>query len=242
MRMQPARSFDRVAEEYERARPGYPPALLDVLPLGTAATVLDLGAGTGKLTRVLTARYRRVYAVEPLENMRAILEQVVPHAIALAGKAEAIPLPDSSVEGVFAAQAFHWFANEAAIAEIARVLRPGGVFAVVWNAPTGESPLPERFNELADALHRGSRFSSRRLEQRLELVERGGFGPPREAHLDHEQVQSHEQVIEHALSVSHLARLPDEERARVVASLRRALPEGDYRFEIRASVRWSLRR
>ena len=84
-RVEQARSFDRAAEEYERTRPDYPDAVLDVLPLASEATVVDVGAGTGKLTRVLARRYARVLAVEPLDGMRAILEQVVPAAESLAG-------------------------------------------------------------------------------------------------------------------------------------------------------------
>src|SRR5437764_7040473 len=128
-------SFDSVADEYERTRPTYPAAVLDPLPLDADTAVLDLGAGTGKLTRVLSERYRDVTAVEPLENMRAMLERSVPGVIALAGSAERIPLDDGSVEGVFAAQAFHWFDKPVALPEIARVLRPGGVFAIIWNQP-----------------------------------------------------------------------------------------------------------
>src|SRR5262249_26950580 len=103
----PARSFDRAAVQYERARPGYPAELLDLLPLGADAEVLDLGAGTGKLTRVLVDRYPRVVAVEPLDNMRAILEDVVPAAESIAGWAESIPVPDASGGGRFAGQALH---------------------------------------------------------------------------------------------------------------------------------------
>src|SRR4051794_1977829 len=138
----PARSFDRAADEYERTRPEYPDAVLELLPLGDDAEVLDLGAGTGKLTRVLARRYHRVVAVEPLDGMRAILARVVPEAEALAGRAEEIPLPDAEVDAVFAGQAFHWFANEDALAEIARVLRPGGLFCLVWNSGDESRPSP----------------------------------------------------------------------------------------------------
>src|SRR5262249_19575551 len=136
-------------------RPDYPPALLDALPLGGDAAVLDLGAGTGKLTRVLARRYRDVTAVEPLANMRAMLERMVPGVTALAGAAERIPLDDGSVDGVFAAQAFHWFDKAVALPEIARVLRPGGIVALVWNQGNDElpDPRPEEFVREVNVLH-----------------------------------------------------------------------------------------
>ena len=128
-----AKSFDRVAEAYERGRPDWPPEVLDRFPISAEAAVLDLGAGTGKLTRVLAARYAHVFALEPLAEMRAILAERVPQAEALPGVTEAIPLADGAVGGVFTGQAFHWFANDVAVGEIARVLRPGGVLARLWN-------------------------------------------------------------------------------------------------------------
>ena len=138
-----------MAEEYERGRPGYPDDVLDLLPVADAATVLDLAAGTGKLTRVLARRYRRVIAVEPLDGMRAIITREAPAAEALDGRAEAIPLADAEVDAVFVAQAIHWFANDVAIAEIARVLRPGGVLAIVRNEVDDDapSPLPDAYRE-----------------------------------------------------------------------------------------------
>ena len=152
----PARSFDLAAEEYERTRPDYPEAVLDLLPVASDATVLDLGAGTGKLTRVLARRYAHVIAVEPLDGMRGILERVVPEAEALPGSAERIPLDDASVDAVFAAQAFHWFDHDRAIPEIARVLRPGGVLALVWNGPdeSRSNPLPADYLAYLDELRR----------------------------------------------------------------------------------------
>ena len=107
-----ARSFEHTAEAYERGRPGYAEAALDALDLPADAVVLDLAAGTGKLTRQLVARFARVIAVEPLDGMRAVLERVVPEAEALKGSADAIPLEDSSVDAVFVGEAFHWFAND----------------------------------------------------------------------------------------------------------------------------------
>jgi SAM-dependent methyltransferase len=128
-----ARSFGAAADAYERARPDYPEAAVDwLLPAG-ARTVLDLAAGTGKLTRALVARGLEVVAVEPLAEMRATLAAALPEVRALEGTAEAIPLPDASVDAIKVAQAWHWVDPERAAAEAARVLRPGGTLGLVWN-------------------------------------------------------------------------------------------------------------
>ena len=142
-----AGSFGRTAEEYELGRPGYAEAALDAVDLPPDAVVLDLAAGTGKLTRQLVPRYARVLAVEPLEGMRAVLERVVPEAEALGGTSDAIPLEDDAVDAVFVGEAFHWFSTAETLAEIARVLRPGGTLAILFNQPDGdfEPPLPEAF-------------------------------------------------------------------------------------------------
>src|SRR5215208_7330502 len=116
--------------------------MLDLLPLPDEATVVDLGAGTGKLTRTLVRRYAKVIAVEPLPGMRAILERELPQVEAYEGRADAVPLADASVDAVFAGQSAHWFATREAIAEIARVLRSGGVVVAAWNQPDPDRPWP----------------------------------------------------------------------------------------------------
>jgi SAM-dependent methyltransferase len=128
-----ARSFGAAAEEYERARPTYPDAAVDWLIPAGARTVLDLGAGTGKFTRALVGRGLDVIAVEPLEEMRQILQQQLPDVRAIAGTAEGIPLQDASVDAVTAAQAWHWVDESRALPEVARVLRPGGALCLIWN-------------------------------------------------------------------------------------------------------------
>lgn len=128
-----AASFGLAASAYERGRPGYPEAALGwLLPAG-AQDIVDLGAGTGKLTRQLVNRGLRVVAVEPSDGMRAELAHVLPNVPALSGAAEQIPLPDGSADAVLVAQAWHWADPELALPEVFRVLRPGGRLGLLWN-------------------------------------------------------------------------------------------------------------
>jgi ubiquinone/menaquinone biosynthesis C-methylase UbiE len=235
-----ARSFDRVAEEYDLGRPGYPDDVLDLLAIADTAAVLDLAAGTGKLTRVLARRYRRVIAVEPLEAMRAIIGRGAPAAETLAGRAEAIPLRDAEVDAVFVAQAIHWFANDAAVAEIARVLRPGGVLAIVRNEvdDEAESPLPEAYRDRLRELF-GDRTES--PTDWRDAVARGPFGEISQGSVEHEQVSDREGVLAFALSLSLIAHRPEEARRQVMDELGWVLPEGEYRFRMRTEVSWTIR-
>jgi len=126
-------SFGSQAAAYERGRPSYPPEAIDwLLPPG-ARDVLDLGAGTGKLTARLVERGLDVVAVDPIAEMLEVLATALPGTPALLGSAEQIPLPDNSVDAVLVAQAWHWFDPARAIPELVRVLRPGGRLGLVWN-------------------------------------------------------------------------------------------------------------
>jgi len=143
-----ARSFGAAVDAYERARPSYPEEAVDwLLPAG-AHTVLDLGAGTGKLTRAQVARGLDVTAVEPLDEMRVTLEATLPEVHALKGTAEDIPLPDRSVDVITVAQAWHWVDVEAATAEAARVLRPGGTLGLIWNRRDERVPWVKRLSQV----------------------------------------------------------------------------------------------
>ncbi|MGY0062237.1 class I SAM-dependent methyltransferase [Streptomyces sp. LZ34] len=128
-----AGSFGAAADAYERGRPPYPPEAVAWLVPEGARTVVDLGAGTGKLTRALRAPGREVVAVEPSAGMREQFSHVLPDVRALEGTGESIPLPDSSVDTLVCAQAWHWVDLERAVPEAARVLRPGGRLGLVWN-------------------------------------------------------------------------------------------------------------
>ena len=230
-----AKSFDRAAEEYERGRPGWPPEVLELLPVPAHATVLDIGAGTGKLTRVLAARYAHVLALEPLDEMRAILEQRVPEAQALAGVAEAIPLGEASVDAVFTGQAFHWFANDAALAEIARVLRPGGVLARMWNEVIDPDPLPQEYRERLDELFDAS--PPPLVDD--SIFEGTPFAEIHEGKVEHEQRSSRAEVLALSASTSWVAHRDD--RDEVLSELGSLLPEGRYTFHLQTNFQWSIR-
>jgi SAM-dependent methyltransferase len=147
-----ARSFETVAAEYERHRPEYPPEALrwaaGKLGLERGARVLDVGAGTGKLTRGLVSLGFEVAAVEPgapmLDQLRAAVVEAEPHE----GSAESIPLPADDVDAAFAGQAFHWFDRERALPELHRVIRPGGGLALLWNWWDERDPLQHELGEL----------------------------------------------------------------------------------------------
>jgi SAM-dependent methyltransferase len=140
-------SFGTAAAEYDAARPTYPPAALH-WALGRAPLrVVDLGAGTGILTRVLLRLGHQVTAVEPDDEMRATLLANSPGARAEAGSAESIPIPDGSVDAVVAGQAYHWFDRQRAHPEIARVLTPTGTFAPLWNIRDESTPWMKRLSD-----------------------------------------------------------------------------------------------
>ena len=128
-----ARSFEQIGAEYDRYRPAFPPEAADLLIPEQVGTVLDLGAGTGKFTELLTERAARVIAVEPSGAMLDVLRAKLPEVLSLEGSAERIPIEDQSVEAVAVAQAFHWFDRNAACAEIRRVLVPEGRLGLFWN-------------------------------------------------------------------------------------------------------------
>ncbi len=147
-----ARSFEQVAGEYERWRPDYPEEAVrwavERLGLASGARVVDVGAGTGKLTRVLVALGLEVLAVEPGGPMLEQLRTVVPEAEALEAPAESLPLAEASVAAAFAAQAFHWFDRERALPEFHRVVRPGGGLALLWNWWDERDPLQRELGRL----------------------------------------------------------------------------------------------
>jgi SAM-dependent methyltransferase len=185
-----------------------------------------------------------VIAVEPDDAMRAVLEDVVPAAECHAGSGESIPVPDDCVDAVFSAEAFHWFANDEAVAEIARVLRPGGGFAFFWNVDFGEAEPPmgqEAHDLVEDAFERGGTPGLPRVlsgEWRAPL-ERSAFGPVGEAEVERSVVRDREQWIAMIMSVSSVASQSEDYRRELAENLRAAVPEGRYRWPTRTVAYWT---
>ncbi len=203
-----ARSFGAAVDAYERARPGYPEAAVDwLLPAG-ARRVLDLGAGTGKLTRSLAGRGLEVVAVEPIDEMRASLAAALPEVEAVAGTAEEIPLPDDSIDAITVAQAWHWVDPEAA-----RVLRPGGTLGLIWN----------RRDERVDWVHRlsGVMGSAEPEVMDMDAVEVGPpFGATETTVIDWTRPMNVDLLVEMAASRSYIITATPRRRREILDGIR----------------------
>jgi SAM-dependent methyltransferase len=225
-----AASFGRVADAYDRGRPPYPPAALawlaDELGVTPASTVLDLAAGTGKLTDALLPLAAHVVAVEPVAEMRRVLSARRPQVQLLGGRAEAIPLADASVDTVFAAAAFHWFDADAALAEIHRVLRPGGGLGLLWNRPewTGEDWYAD-FTTMLDRAREEQEAPNRYVagEWRAALERSRAFGPVRKREFRHVHRVTREGFLARVASWSVFAVLPEPEREELLGAVARLL-------------------
>ena len=214
----PYTSFAGVADAYERGRPEYPEDAIRWLVGDEPLDVIDLGAGTGKLTRGLLALGHRVRAVEPLPEMRAELEKAAPGARVLEGSAEAIPLPEGSADAITCAQSFHWFDHAKALPEVARVLRPGGRLALVWNSRDDGDPWMARLS----AILGNERVESDDL---LLLDASGLFGPVEHATFRFEQILDRGGLLDLVLSRSYCAKLSREDRVPILEAVARLYDE-----------------
>jgi SAM-dependent methyltransferase len=221
-----AQGFPGAAASYEAGRPTYPPKavarLAHELHLGVGRTVLDLAAGTGKLTALLVGTGSGVVAVEPVAEMRAVLEAALPGVRALPGTAEAIPLASGSVDAVTAGQAFHWFRGGEALAEIHRVVGPGGGLGLLWNVRDTSVPWVARLSELMEP-HRGAAPSYRSGAWREAFERTALFGKLHQASFEHAHRLSPDGVVARVASVSFVAALPEAEREALLADVRELL-------------------
>lgn len=208
-----SRSFGSVADAYDRGRPAYPAEAVAWLAGGDAQVVLELGAGTGKLTAELVAQGHAVHATEPDAAMLRILEARVPGASVKQAAAEEIPANDRSVDVVVAAQAFHWFDHAAALPEIARVLKPGGHLAVVWNDLDQRIPWVRRLRAiLADP--------KSVTESAGAIEESGLFGEVERATFAMWQDVNRDSLVDVVMSRSFISTLDEEERQDRLAQVR----------------------
>jgi ubiquinone/menaquinone biosynthesis C-methylase UbiE len=207
-----AHSFGGVAEAYERGRPTYPPDAVRWLLGEQPQIVLELGAGTGKLTRVIASLGHDVHATDPDAAMLQILEREVPAVRTARASAEDIPLADASVDAVIAGQAFHWFDLETALPEIARVLRPGGRICLLWNYRNEKIPWVRRLGTLI-----GTQEQLVDPAQALIFSELFGFVEDRE--FTHWQTIDRKSIQDLVLSRSNVAVLGEEARAAKLAEV-----------------------
>jgi SAM-dependent methyltransferase len=210
--------------------------LVDRLRLGPAKTVVDVGAGTGKLTRQLVASGARIVAVEPLVEMRAQFALVLPNVEIVDGTAEALPLDDTSADAVTAAAAFHWFDLDRALPEFHRVLRPGGALAVVRNYRDLRDPVQASVQEIIGAYVPDERaFEAWKPIMEATLY----FDGPEIFETTHEQLVDADGLAERVGTTSYVARLPDEERADVLDRVRAVgaeQPEEVFAFRYRSDA------
>ncbi len=221
-----AHSYDLAADAYERGRPDYPATavahVVRVLGIASASIVLDVGAGTGKFTRQLAPSGARLLAVEPVAGMREKLASALPGVEALEGTAEAIPLPAASVDAVTVAQAFHWFRGRKALAELRRVLKPGGGLALIWNVRQESVDWVRRLSELMDP-HGGGAPRFQTGLWRAAFAAPNPFTPLQVARFPFTHSATPEQVVDRAASTSFVAGLAAAERARLLDQVRRML-------------------
>lgn len=244
--------FEAGADAYERGRPSYPQRsvrfLVETLRLGPGATVIDVGAGTGKMTRLLEPSGARIVAVEPVPAMRDRLARAAPTIEVIDGVAEATTLSSAAADAVIVAQAFHWFDGAAALIEFARLLRPSGRLAIVFNRLDDRADLVVGLRSLFER-YRGGTPTHRFDEWRAAFDGNDAFGPLRLRSFRYVHRQTAEEVVDRITSISFVAALGREEREGVAARVRALLTAGepsrgrDIEMPYRTDVFWTqLRR
>jgi len=218
-----SKGFGMTTDLYERIRPEYPAAAIDILvrELGIArgTVVVDVGAGTGKLTRALVPTGATIIAVEPLTEMRERLAEGVPRAVPFSGTAEHMALRDGSADAITAAQAFHWFDGDTALAEFHRVLVPGGRLGLIWNVRDRRVPWVAAFDALVDAVD-PDRPDHQTGKWRAAFERTTLFGPLAQREVEYAQTLAPDEIVDRAATVSSIASLAVAARERVLDRFR----------------------
>ncbi len=215
--------FERAGDSYERGRPEYPQEaiefLINTLQIGTASSVLDLGAGTGKFTKLLAQSKAKIAAVEPVEGMRKKFQSLYPDIEALKGSAENIPVENSSADVVVAAQAFHWFNGPQALSEIHRALKPGGKLGLIWNARDESLAWIAELTRIIDPLEGGApRYKTMNWKKCFEDTKL--FSPLQLKHFSYTQTGTIETVVDRIASISFISALAESQKQQVLQRVR----------------------
>jgi SAM-dependent methyltransferase len=248
-----ARGFDATADQYERFRPGYPPDAIGWLVascrIGPTATVCDLGAGTGKVTRLLTPTGASVLAVEPLDGMVTVLRRELPEVPAAVGVAEAMPLADGSCTAITAGQALHWFDLDRALPELQRVLEPSGRLGLLWNGWDNSVGWVHEVREIVANAGASEQWLKGHLGDEWlhdAFDATPAFGALHQQTFRHEVEADPASVVERIATTSHIAMKPVAERDDVLAAVRAAVEAGaddagKLRFPYKVDAYWSER-
>jgi SAM-dependent methyltransferase len=213
--------------DYEAARPSYPPEavawFVENLRIEPGRTVVDLAAGTGKLTRLLEPAGANLIAAEPVAGMRATFRRILPNIPMIATTAEQLAFRDGSLDAVTVAQAFHWFDESRAIAALARAVRVGGRVGLVWNARDRSVPWVNEVWAIMDRVEKRAPWRDHENWRDSALREMPGFGPLHSGEFRHEQTVTPAAMVQRVASVSHVAVLPHAERELVLDEVRGVL-------------------
>jgi SAM-dependent methyltransferase len=218
-----ARGFSAAAREYERARPSYPEEAVDrliqELEVRRGGRMLDLGAGTGKLTRLLAPTGARLVALDPVEAMRKACAVMVPEAMVLGGVAESLPFGEGTFDAVVAGQAFHWFEGPQALTDIHRILKPSGRLGLIWNVRDESVDWVRKLTEIIDPYERTAP-REKTHEWRVAFAMTDLFGTLHQRRFSYAQTLDVQGLVERFASVSFIASLPAVEGHQVLARIR----------------------